>query len=86
MQLHAIRKFLSLALIVCLSLTMAATLATAANYGRPLAAEGPTEVSIAVFVLDIDEVSSASQSFDANIYIELSFQLPFGGLLPHINM
>ena len=86
MPLHATSKFLSLVLFVCLSITMAVTSAIAANYGRPLAAEGPTEVSISVFVLDIDEVSSASQSFDANIYIELSFQLPFGGLLPHINM
>ena len=76
MPLHAISKFLSLILFVYLSLTMAVTSATAANYGRPLAAEGPTEVNISVFVLDVDEVSSAGQSFDANIYIELRWKDP----------
>ena len=47
---------------------------TAANFGRPLAADGPTEVRIAVFVLDVDEVNNVSQSFDANVYIELRWQ------------
>lgn len=76
MPLHAISKFLSLILFVYLSLTITVTSATAANYGRPLTAEGPTEVSISVFVLDVDEVSSAGQNFDANIYIELRWKDP----------
>ncbi|MFH1301965.1 MAG: hypothetical protein ABIK07_12970 [Planctomycetota bacterium] len=37
---------------------------------RPSAWGGPTEVQIIVFVIDIDEVNSADQSFAASIYYE----------------
>ena len=76
MPLHATGKTFYLLLLVCLFLTMSATSATAAYFGRPLAADGPTEVKVAVFILDIDEVDNVSQSFDANVYIELRWHDP----------
>ena len=72
--LHAIGNALYLALLISLLLVTPATSADAADTGRPLAAKGPTEVKIAVFVLDVDEVDNVSQSFDANVYIELRWQ------------
>jgi len=63
-----------LILFIFLTLIVPVLPAIAANSSRPLSADGPTEVKIAAFVLDIDEVSSVSQSFDANVYIELRWQ------------
>ena len=76
MPLHATSKSVYLILFVILSLIVPLWSADAADLGRPLALEGPTEVTIAVFILDVDEVSSVSQSFDANIYLELHWQDP----------
>ena len=76
MPLHATGKTVSLLLLVCLFLILPVLSADAADFGRPLASEGPTEVTIAVFVLDVDEVNNVSQSFDANVYIELHWQDP----------
>ncbi len=47
---------------------------------RPSAWGGPTEVQIIVFVIDIDEVNSADQSFAASIYYEAHWKNP---LLQH---
>jgi hypothetical protein len=55
----------------CLLFAISSPLAFAIDRGRPQAAEGPTEVSVAFFVLDLDEVDNVNQNFDANIYIEL---------------
>jgi hypothetical protein len=74
MQFHLLNKIVILLLLVCWFLIAPARSVDASNFGRPLAAEGPTEVKIAVFVLDVDEVSNVSQSFDANVYIELQWQ------------
>ena len=90
MPLHATSKSVYLILFVFLSLIVPVWSASATDFGRPLALEGPTEVTIAVFILDIDEVNSASQSFDANVYLELHWhdprlrQLNRGGR--HINL
>jgi len=48
--------------------------ATAQSQMRPT--EGPTPVSIAVFVSDVDEVDSASQSFVASVYYEIAWRDP----------
>jgi hypothetical protein len=76
MSLHATSKSVYLILFVILSLIVPLWSADAADSGRPLSLEGPTEVTIAVFILDVDEVSSVSQSFDANVYLELHWQDP----------
>ncbi len=43
---------------------------------RPLPEEGPTEVMVSIFVLDIDEVNTAAQNFDANVYFRVSWRDP----------
>ena len=45
-----------------------------ADIRRPAASTNPTVVTIDVYVLDIDEVDTASQSFDASIFVEMSWQ------------
>jgi len=40
-----------------------------AETGRPGEDEGPTEVRITVFVLDIDAIDNVNQSFDANVFV-----------------
>ena len=72
--LYAIGKKIYMVLLICLLLILPVFTATAADYGRPLETEGPTVVKVAVFVLDVDEVSNVSQSFDANVYVELHWQ------------
>jgi hypothetical protein len=76
MRLRLLNKFYGVLLLVCGFLLLPVWSAGATDFGRPLALEGPTEVTIAVFILDIDEVHSASQSFDANVYLELHWQDP----------
>jgi len=41
---------------------------------RPGADKGPTEVTYRIFVLDIDEIDSAEQTFTANIFLALSWK------------
>ena len=69
-------KSFALHLLAFMFLVVVALPVTAANVGRPLIEEGPTEVKVAVYVLDIDEVSNVGQSFDANVYIELRWHDP----------
>jgi hypothetical protein len=45
-----------------------------ADIGRPVEGEGPTRVHVTIFVLDVDEINSQSQSFDANVYLEFRWR------------
>ena len=74
--LYTTCKTFTLRLFACMFLVVAALPTTAADVDRPLIEDGPTDVRVAVFVLDIDEVSNVGQSFDANIYIELRWHDP----------
>ena len=47
-----------------------------AEISRPAPKDQPTVVTADIYILDIDEVNTASQSFDANVFIELSWQDP----------
>jgi hypothetical protein len=80
LQLNVLEKTVYLVFFLCSFWIMPCESVSAANYGRPLAAEGPTEVKVAIFVIDIDDVDNANQSFEANIYIELHWRDP---LLAH---
>ena len=71
---HTTGNALYLALFIALFLILPSVSEASGGFGRPLAAEGPTEVKIAAFILDVDEVNNVSQSFDANVYIELRWQ------------
>ncbi len=35
---------------------------------------GPVKVYVTIFVIDVDEIKSASQSFDANVYIQFRWK------------
>jgi hypothetical protein len=43
---------------------------------RPLKDKGPTKVALEMFILDIDNVDTASQNFDINIYYRLTWNDP----------
>lgn len=47
-----------------------------ADTGRPSAELGPTQVQVAIFLLDLDAIDSASQSFQANVYFEATWKDP----------
>jgi hypothetical protein len=47
-----------------------------ADTGRPSAELGPTEVQVDIFLLDLDAIDSAAQSFQANIYFEARWKDP----------
>lgn len=44
---------------------------------RPAVWEEPTEVQVAIYVIDIDEVDSAEQNFAASVYVEAHWKNPF---------
>jgi hypothetical protein len=47
-----------------------------ADTGRPNREQGPTQVQLELFLLDLDAIDSASQSFDANVYFEAKWKDP----------
>jgi hypothetical protein len=51
------------------------SLAMAETTGRP-SGNGPTTVSVAVSILDVDEIDGAEQNFTANVYFELRWHDP----------
>lgn len=44
---------------------------------RPAMRGEPTEVQVGIFLLDVDELDSADQSFAASVYYEVRWQSPF---------
>ena len=58
-------------LSVALVLTPALVQAT---ISRPAEGDEPTEVRVGIFVLDVDEIDAAAQSFKANVYFEARWQ------------
>ena len=44
------------------------------NTGRPNPGQGPTQVEVEIFLLDLDAINSASQNFEANVYFEASWK------------
>jgi len=47
-----------------------------ADLSRPAPDEGPTRVCMAVFVVDVNEIDSASQDFEANVYAQIRWKDP----------
>jgi hypothetical protein len=43
---------------------------------RPTVWGEPTKVGMAIYIIDVDEVSSAKQSFSASVYIEARWEIP----------
>jgi hypothetical protein len=52
------------------------SVAAGADTGRPDARIGPTQVEISIFLLDLDGIDSANQSFQANVYFEATWKDP----------
>jgi hypothetical protein len=48
----------------------------AASTSRPAQEEGPTQVSVSVSILDVDEISGSDQNFTANVYYKLHWHDP----------
>ncbi len=64
------------ALVLFLLVSAGVFPASAATPGKPPEVEGPTEISVAMNILDVDEISSADQNFTANVYYELRWHDP----------
>lgn len=62
-------------LVVLAALTTSPSLVRA-DVSRPMQAAGPTEVRVSMFILDVDDISSAKQNFEVNIYFELRWRDP----------
>ena len=65
------RSLLGLTMLVLISILSPA--AVSAEISRPAASTGPTAVTVDIYVLDVDEINTAGQSFDANVFVELSW-------------
>jgi hypothetical protein len=63
---------LSLLVLFCGLISVSA----GADTGRPNAQIGPTPVEISIFLLDLDGIDSANQSFQANVYFEAKWMDP----------
>ncbi|MHA1530131.1 MAG: hypothetical protein ACTSVG_14015 [Alphaproteobacteria bacterium] len=61
---------------VWLGLTLAINSVALADIGRPGRDAGPTKVEVKIFLLDVDDVDGASQSFEANVYYEQRWNDP----------
>ena len=59
-----------------LGLTLAINSVALADIGRPGRDAGPTKVEVEIFLLDVDDVDGASQSFEANVYYEQRWNDP----------
>ena len=63
-------------ILACLLVVLAAGAPALADVSRPVEGHGPTQVRIAIFVLDVDEINTANQNFDANVYVEYRWRDP----------
>lgn len=69
-------KFLSCT-ISWLGLALFITSSAHADISRPVDNENnPTKVEVKIFLLDVDDIIGASQSFEANVYYELRWNDP----------
>lgn len=59
--------------LTALILLMAAVQARA-TLNRPASGQGPTRVTVAVYIADVDGIDSAEQNFTANVYMEYRWQ------------
>jgi hypothetical protein len=64
------------AVIILLALMVFPGLSQAAYHTRPAGGDAPTPVYVLIFVMDLDEVRTADQSFVANVFLEYRWQDP----------
>jgi hypothetical protein len=70
-----IRNVFAWVFLIALSVASVPVYADALQ-GRPDPDLGPTLVDIEIYVLDLDKIDSAAQSFDANVYFEAIWRDP----------
>ena len=63
-------------LLLFVSIIAPMSVPASADTGRPNPEQGPTQVQVEIFLLDLDAIESASQSFDANVYFEATWKDP----------
>ena len=74
---HTRKVFSYLYVTAWLSILLVAFTATpseSAGVLRPTS--GPVKVYVTIFIVDVDEISSANQSFDANVYLQYRWRDP----------
>ncbi len=69
--LSHVAKLLFLALFIA-----SISVRVSADTARPNPEQGPTQVQVEIFLLDLDAIDSASQTFDANVYFEATWNDP----------
>ena len=78
MKFSHIRKVFSYLYVTAwysmLLVAFAATPSESAGVFRPT--DGPVKVYVTIFIVDVDEISSANQSFDANVYLQYRWRDP----------
>ncbi|MBW2259133.1 MAG: hypothetical protein JRF18_01585 [Deltaproteobacteria bacterium] len=57
-------------------LAMTASAATFVDVARPLEAEGPTQVRVGIFIVDVDDIQTDDQAFHANVVFQLRWRDP----------
>jgi len=67
-----IRDYVS-TLVIIVPILMLVSPSVKAGADRPNPAQGPTEVQVQIFLVDLDAIDSAAQSFDANVYFEATW-------------
>ncbi|PYK79804.1 MAG: hypothetical protein DME37_07975 [Verrucomicrobia bacterium] len=75
-QFGRLRRLLLLAGLLSASIQLAAGAATPTLIERPNADSGPTQVSVAIWVVDINNIDSAQQNFSADVVIVLRWSDP----------
>lgn len=77
MKYSHMKLFFHFFVSACLSLLLVAFMAAPVKSADIRQPDGETlKVHVLMFVVDIDEIKSASQSFDANVYIQLRWKDP----------
>ena len=61
---------------LCFLLALLPGRAASKEWSRPGAESGPTVIRMHVFVIDVDEINGADQTFTANVYFEASWDDP----------
>jgi hypothetical protein len=78
MKFSHIRKVFSYLYVTAwLSMLLVAFAATPSeSAGVPRSSSEPVIVYVTIFIVDVDEISSANQSFDANVYLQYRWRDP----------
>ena len=69
---------IAVTLAASMILAMTASAATFVDVARPLEAEGPTQVRVGIFIVDVDDIQTDEQAFHANVVFQLRWRDQIG--------